>query len=98
MKSIVYATNLVVTGIGFLLAAGLVAIVDLWSPEWIPTDLDKGYLEYYFFLIAGIMIVTLIAFIPYSKTYAYKRGTDVSTEISLSKIDYKPIETEENLL
>ena len=91
MKSIVYALNLVVTGIGFLLAALLVFIVDLFKPQWIPNDLDNGYLEYYFFLIAGIMIITLIGFIPYANTYTYKTGTDVS-EMELTN-NYKPIET-----
>ena len=91
MKSIVYALNLVVTGIGFLLAALLVFIVDLWTPQWIPQDLDHGYLEYYFFLIAAIMFLTLIGFIPYANKYKYKVGTDVS-EMELSE-KYKPIQT-----
>ena len=44
MKSIVYALNLVVTGAGFLLSSLLVVIVDSWKPQWIPSDLDYGYL------------------------------------------------------
>eukprot|EP01083_Nonionella_stella_P066368 174721_1 len=93
MKSIVYAANLMVTGIGFLLAALLVFVVDLWRPQWIPNDLDDGYLEYYFFLIAGIMIVTLIAFIPAARKYKYRPGTDAST-MELTKTHlYKPIPT-----
>merc|ERR1712154_489928 len=94
MKSIVYALNLVVTGIGFLLASLLVFIVDLWKPQWIPNDLDNGYLEYYFFLISGIMIVTLIAFIPFARKYNYKPGTDVTSLELTAK--YKPIEQYDN--
>eukprot|EP01084_Bolivina_argentea_P085316 154188_1 len=96
MKSVVYALNLVVTGIGFLLAALLVFIVDLWKPQWIPPDLDDGYLEYYFFLISAIMIVTLIAFIPYANLYKYKPGTDVSNMELINRNIYKPIATDDN--
>jgi len=89
MRSIVYALNLVVTGIGFLLAALLVFIVDMFKPQWIPPDLDDGHLEYYYFLIAAIMIATLIAFIPYANKYEYRAGTDVSTMELSTK--YKPV-------
>lgn len=93
MKSIVYALNLLVTGIGFLLAALLVFIVDLFRPKWIPSDLDDGYLEYYFFLIAGIMLVTLIAFMPYAQSYKYKAGTDVSQQGTELNVRYKQVAT-----
>merc|ERR1712154_121082 len=95
MKSIVYALNLVVTGIGFLLASLLVFIVDLWKPQWIPNDLDNGYLEYYFFLISAIMIATLLAFIPYAKRYTYRAGTDASS-MELSRPNYKPLATNDH--
>merc|ERR1712224_1148210 len=78
MKAIVYSLNLMVVGIGYLLATLLVVVVDSWSPEWIPTDLDEGYLEYYYFLVAALMLLTLLVFIPYSRKYEYKPGTDVS--------------------
>ena len=92
MKSIVYALNLVVTGAGFLLASLLVVIVDSWRPQWIPSDLDNGYLEYYYFLVAGIQIVTLIAFVPYAQRYRYKPGTDVSNYQEIAEaVAYRPI-------
>ena len=72
MKGIVYSLNLVVIGIGCLIATLLQVIV----AEWIQTDLNDGHLEYYFFLVAGIMLVTLILFIPYAGRYAYRTGTD----------------------
>lgn len=28
--------------------------------EWVPTNLDDGHLDYYFFLLAGLMGVTLV--------------------------------------
>jgi len=78
MKAIVYGLNLLVIGLGSVLASQLVVMVDSWNPQWIPSDLDEGYLEYYYFMTAGIMMLTLIAFIPYAARYKYKEGTDIS--------------------
>ena len=68
MKSIVYSLNLMVIGVGSLIATLLQVI----AAEWIQTDLNDGHLEYYFFLVAGIMLVTLLLFIPYATRYTYK--------------------------
>ena len=86
MRAIVYSLNLLMVGIGYLLATLLVVIVDLWTPEWIPTNLNNGHLEYYYFLVAGLMILTLFIFIPCAKRYTYKPGTDVSNT-DLSDVD-----------
>jgi len=91
MKSVVYSINLMMMGIGMVLSTLLVVIVDVWKPEWIPDDLDNGYLEYYFFLIAALMIVGLVAFIPYAKKYRYRAGTDLSTMDLMSKYSYDPV-------
>ena len=98
MKAIVYSLNLMVVGIGYLLATLLVVIVDSWTPEWIPTDLNDGHLEYYFFLVAGIQIIALLLFIPYARRYTYKPGTDVSnTEmVDVNNPQYTPLETYDN--
>merc|ERR1719229_1086869 len=98
MKAIIYSLNLMVVGIGYLMATLLVVIVDSWTPEWIPTDLDDGYLEYYFFLVAGLMMVTLLFFIPYSKKYEYKPGTDVSNTdlVDVDSPRYTQLETYDN--
>merc|ERR1712062_465120 len=49
MQVILYSLNLMAAGVGYLMATVLVGLVDVWSPEWIPNDLDRGYLEYYYF-------------------------------------------------
>merc|ERR1712013_109861 len=100
MRAIVYALNLVVTGVGFLIASVLVVVVDAWRPQWIPPDLDDGFLEYYFLMIAAIMLLTLVAFVPYARRYQYKPGTDVSNamyaESEMGEFEYKPVETHEH--
>jgi len=98
MKAIVYSLNLMVVGIGYLFATLLVVIVDSFTPEWIPTDLDDGHLEYYYFLVAGIMLLTLLVFIPYARRYSYKPGTDASnTEmVEIGSAQYTQLETQDN--
>merc|ERR1739838_349077 len=88
MKSIIYALNILVMGLGGILASQLVSMVNLWKPHWIPSDLDDGYLEYYYFLMAAIMMVTLLAFIPCAVRYQYKPGTDVSNMEPLIEKEY----------
>lgn len=29
--------------------------------EWVPTNLDDGHLDYYFFLLAGLMGITIVS-------------------------------------
>jgi len=77
MKAIVYSLNLVVIGVGYLMATLLQLIVDLWTPEWITNNLNHGHLEYYFFFMAGILLLNLLVYIPYARRYTYKSGTDV---------------------
>ena len=94
MKAIVYSLNLTTFGLGSLLVQGLLVIVDLWTPEWIPDNLDDGHLEYYFFLVAAIMLLTLFLFIPYAMRYTYKPGTDpwdTESVQSSSSSSYTPI-------
>ena len=93
MKAIVYSLNLMTYGIACLLAQGFLVIVDLWTPEWISDNLDDGHLEYYFFLVAGIMLLTLLVFIPYAMRYTYKPGTDPwDTEaFGIEESPYTPI-------
>ena len=76
MKAIVYSLNLVVIGMGYLIGTLLTWIVDLWTPEWIPDNLDDGHLEYYYFLIAVMMLLTLPVFILCARRYTYAPGTD----------------------
>jgi dipeptide/tripeptide permease len=83
MRGTIYALNLVTAGIGILLAALLVVIVDLGSTPWIPNNLDNGHLEYYYFLIAALMLITLLIFIPIAKRYKYWKGTETGTETQI---------------
>ena len=76
MKGIIYSFNLLMIGFGYLTNTALSWIVDLWRPQWIPDNLNDGHLEYFFFLMAAIMMLTILVFIPCARWYTYAPGTD----------------------
>jgi peptide/histidine transporter 3/4 len=39
--------------------------------EWIPSDLNDGHLDYYFYLLASIMFIAYLAFVYISRKYVY---------------------------
>lgn len=53
-------------------------VFTLWlDDEWVPTNLDDGHLDWYFFLLAGFMALTMIYFYYISKDYEYKTIKDL---------------------
>ena len=63
---------LAMTGFGFYVASALVSIVKKASDgEWYPEDLNKGSLEYYMFLLAGLMLVNAFVFFLLAVKYRY---------------------------
>ena len=40
--------------------------------EWISEDLNNGYLENYFFLLAALMVLCTLIFAKQAKDYVYK--------------------------
>ena len=46
--------------------------LDLASAPWLPSDLDRGHLDYYFLLLAILMLVDFLYFLYISKGYIYK--------------------------
>ena len=66
---------LITSALGNYLTSLLVTIVRSASNSiWYPTkDLNKGKLEYFFFLLAGITIFTFAIFAFVASRYTYKR-------------------------
>lgn len=46
--------------------------------NWLPEDLNKGRLDYFYFLITTIGLLNLCYFLVISRWYRYKDGTDIS--------------------
>lgn len=54
------------------------------SGNWLPEDLNKGRLDYFYYLIAGLGIVNLLYFLACAKWYKYK-GSDHGSTLELSQ-------------
>ena len=64
---------LVTTGLGSYFANLLVIIVRSASNKWYPSDNpNKGTLECFFFLLAGLMMVNFVLFLFIASSYKYK--------------------------
>ena len=65
---------LLTEGLGSYVASALVLIVRAASDsDWYPSkDPNQGHLEYFFFLLAGLMLVNFVVFIYIASSYKYK--------------------------
>ncbi|GFP80545.1 protein nrt1/ ptr family 8.1 [Phtheirospermum japonicum] len=79
MRSLCSALSLTTTALGSYLSSFLVTIVMGIStrngkPGWIPDNLNRGHLHYFFLLLAILSVVNLGAFIVVAKRYSYKKA------------------------
>lgn len=59
-------------GLGYYVASLLASIVKHAShSKWYPDDLNKGFLEYYMFLLAGLMMINAAVFLLVAVRYRY---------------------------
>lgn len=47
------------------------------QPDWLNKDLDKGKLDYFYYLIAGLGVVNLVYFWYCARRYQYKAGSQI---------------------
>ena len=77
---------LAMIGLGYYVASLLASIVKHAShSKWYPDDLNKGTLECYLFLLAGLMLVNLAVFLYLAIRYHYVADDPDSPE------DYKHV-------
>uniref|UniRef100_J3N0K7 Major facilitator superfamily (MFS) profile domain-containing protein n=1 Tax=Oryza brachyantha TaxID=4533 RepID=J3N0K7_ORYBR len=83
MKSLSTALSFVAVAAGSYLNSAVVAVV-AWATEpeegggggWIPDDLDHGRLDCFFWLMAGLSCLNLLAFVFSSINYTYKDSSN----------------------
>mmetsp|Transcript_53490 Transcript_53490/g.93341 ORF Transcript_53490/g.93341 Transcript_53490/m.93341 type:complete len:657 (-) Transcript_53490:348-2318(-) len=79
MRSVTQSLNLFTNALGSFSVIPLLLIVNSDSSnEWVPTNLDDGHLDYYFFLLAGLMGLTICVFAYVSKDYVYKTQQELA--------------------
>ena len=77
MKGLVMGAFLVTSGLGNYVATLLVVIVrSAGKKEWYPSDdPNRGELENFFFLLAGLMMLNFVVFLFIASSYKYKTVT-----------------------
>lgn len=72
MRSVSQAMNLFTNALGSWLTIPLTLLVNV-NPnnEWIASNVDDGHLEYYFFLLAGLMAIAQVVYSSISTGFEY---------------------------
>ncbi|GKV14140.1 hypothetical protein SLEP1_g25051 [Rubroshorea leprosula] len=91
MRSIAGAFTFVGIALSSYLSGFLISVVHratrgAATGDWLPEDLNKGRLDYYYYLLAGIEALTLVYFIMCAMWYKYKESGSSTTEVGLQKM------------
>jgi peptide/histidine transporter 3/4 len=83
MRSFCSTLALLTNSLGNYLSSLIVTIVDYITTEdgnsgWIPNNLNKGHLDYFFWLLAGLSFVNMLVYIVYAKKYKQKKACHLS--------------------
>lgn len=58
--------------------------------DWLPEDLNKGKLDYFYYLVAGLEVMNLIYFVLVARWFKYKgSGGSVASEVGLEDMQSK---------
>ncbi|KAG8096875.1 hypothetical protein GUJ93_ZPchr0013g35436 [Zizania palustris] len=80
MRSLCSAFALVTVSLGSYLSSFILTLVSYFTtqsdhPGWIPDNLNEGHLDRFFWLIAGLSLLNLLAFIYYAQQYKCKKAS-----------------------
>jgi peptide/histidine transporter 3/4 len=81
MRSLCSALALLTTSLGNYLSSFILTVVTYFTtqggkPGWIPADnLNKGHLDYFFWLLAGLSILNMLVYIVSAKKYRKKKAS-----------------------
>lgn len=78
LKSVGLALYLSVFGVGSFLSSFLITVIDGATGSdggnsWFSSNLNRGHFDYFYWLLAGISAVTMLAYLYFAKSYVYKR-------------------------
>ncbi|KAK9162138.1 hypothetical protein Syun_003040 [Stephania yunnanensis] len=78
LRSIGAALYLSIFGIGSFISGFIISVIDKVTSKnggdsWISTNLNKGHLDYFYWLLAALNLVGLIGFVYFAKSYIYRR-------------------------
>ena len=77
--------NLAMIGLGFYVAGALAAIFKkATNGTWYPDNLNNGFMENYFFFLAGVMFLNFLLFLFLASRYQYVQTKDGRGELETS--------------
>lgn len=80
MRSVCQSLNLLTNALGAWLVIPLIYIVNVNpNSQWVPDDVNEGYLANFFFLLAALMVLAMGLLYYFAKDYEYKQPDDVVT-------------------
>uniref|UniRef100_A0ACD5WI77 Uncharacterized protein n=1 Tax=Avena sativa TaxID=4498 RepID=A0ACD5WI77_AVESA len=77
VRSLGLALFLSIFGVGHLLSSFLISVIDRATAKrgasWFSNNLNRAHLDYFYWLLAGLCVVELVAFFFFSRAYVYKK-------------------------
>ena len=79
LKSVGLSLFLSVVGAGNFLSGFLVSVIDKTTGKdgWFANNLNRAHLDYFYWLLAFLSVVQLVAFLYFAKSYIYNRVSAV---------------------
>ncbi|XP_037494963.1 protein NRT1/ PTR FAMILY 8.3 [Jatropha curcas] len=80
MRSLCSALSLLTTSLGNYFSSFILNVVTYFTtkggnPGWILDNLNKGHLDYYFWLLAGLSVLNMLVYIVCAKKYKKKKAS-----------------------
>ena len=83
MRSLGLALYLSIFGIGSFISSFLVSVIDRVSrnagESWFSNNLNRGHLDYFYWLIASLSSVAMVFFVYFSRSFHYKSKVKATT-------------------
>ncbi|KAK9270169.1 hypothetical protein L1049_025745 [Liquidambar formosana] len=82
LRSVGLSLYLSIFGVGSLLSSALVSIIEKATSgdghdSWFADNLNRAHLDYFYWLLAGLSAVELVAFLYFTKSYIYNRVSTI---------------------
>jgi peptide/histidine transporter 3/4 len=82
LRSVGLSLYLSIFGVGSFLSSFLISIIEKATGgngrySWFANNLNRAHLDYFYWLLAGLSAVQLVAYVCFAKSYIYNRGGTV---------------------